>query len=331
MILSIIVPFHNSEKKCHRLLKTLADVQSPAVELVLVDDGSTDATPSVLEGFSHTSRASTIIVSQENRGPGGARNAGLKAASGEYVWFVDSDDDIDLKAVNFVMSLRESKYDLIDFNYVSRGDVVNSMRLSVGEHEDEVMLRSVLLNGFGRICTKVIRRELILDNEIEYPEFCIYEDNALLFVYPFFVKKMFKSDIVGYFHCEDYDSVTRSVFSFRYLDRMYTAAYGFSRSLELASPEERDVLEVKFIRLYLLNTVRKLTNKKSGISWRLIARIMRQYRMDAKVLGVKSSPLRHLAGSVRRRLIFVILWNVSCFLPDQQRYFKDTRDAIWGK
>lgn len=331
MILSIIVPFHNSEKKCHRLLETLAGVQSPVVELVLVDDGSTDETPSVLNAFSRISKVRTIIISQENKGPGGARNAGLKAASGEYVWFVDSDDDIDLKAVDVVMHLREKEYDLIDFNYISRGIVVNRMTLPVGGHEDEAMLRSVLLDGFGRICTKVIRRELILENDIKYPEFCIYEDNALLFVYPFFVRKLFKSDVVGYFHCEEYGSVTRSVFSFRYLDRMHTAVYGFSKSIELASSEEREVLEAKFIRLYLLNTIRKFTNKKSKISWRLIARIMRQYRMDAQALGVKSSPFKYLTGSVRRKLIFVILWNVSCFLPDQQRYFKGNRDAVWGK
>jgi glycosyltransferase involved in cell wall biosynthesis len=331
MLLSIIVPFYNSGRKCERLLKTLGDLEDARVELVLINDGSSDETPALLDQFVARSQLQCRVIHQENRGPGGARNAGLASAAGAYVWFVDSDDDINPSVIGSLASLCEEEFDLIDFDYLSRGKKVNTMGLAPGGYRDAGQIQSTLLVNFGRIFTKIISRRLILDNDIRYPEHCIYEDNALLFIYPFYVKSLYKSDLVGYIHCEDYESVTRSGFSTRYLDRMYTAVFGLSRAQELAGPQELDLLKRKFLRLYLLSTARKMINRKSGVSWRLVARVMRQYRADAARLEVDFNPTSYFKGSLRRELIFFLLWHASGLLPDQRQFFEDSRAAAWGK
>ena len=118
VLLSIIVPFYNSENKCEALLKTLAGCDSKYVEVICVDDGSQDGTMRLLAAFEKSAACSVTVLRQDNRGPGGARNAGFEASSGEYIWFVDSDDDICLDvALGFLIALQGKGYDAIDFNF----------------------------------------------------------------------------------------------------------------------------------------------------------------------------------------------------------------------
>ena len=84
--LSIISPFYNSEEKCRRLLSTLSKIEDRDIEIILVDDGSTDNTISLLKDFKQKSNVNVVVITQENKGPGGARNAGLKVARGKYIF-----------------------------------------------------------------------------------------------------------------------------------------------------------------------------------------------------------------------------------------------------
>lgn len=103
MLLSFIVPFFNSEKKSKRLLTTLSNIDQDDVEIILIDDGSTDDTYKTLSDFKmNASNKNVEVIKQENKGPGGARNAGLRIAKGKYVWFVDSDDDVNLEVIDII-------------------------------------------------------------------------------------------------------------------------------------------------------------------------------------------------------------------------------------
>lgn len=330
MMLSIITPFFNSYEKCGRLLDRFYNIDHSAVEVILVNDGSTDDTSVLLDEFAHKAQVSKTIISQGNKGPGGARNAGLAVAQGKYVWFVDSDDDIDLSVLSILSELVAEKYDFIDFDYLSGGVRLNSMSCLPGEYSVDAEKRAWLLSNFGRLCTKLLRRQWLEENTIVYPEFCIYEDNALLFFCPFMAKKFYKSDVLGYIHHEEYPSVTRSEINWRYFDRMNTALFGLSRGIHLAQGHERAVLAEKFIRLYLINTLRKLTNR-GGKSIGTAARVMRQYRLVSKAYDVELNPLDYLKGSFRRKSIFCLSWLISYCLPEQTSYFKEVRRKAWGK
>ena len=99
MKLSVIIPVHNREKLVGETLFSILNQSLPADEVIVVDDGSNDATLDVVLDVStkwkNKNRKITTdikVISQLNRGPGAARNAGLKASSGEYIHFYDSDD-----------------------------------------------------------------------------------------------------------------------------------------------------------------------------------------------------------------------------------------------
>lgn len=93
MFLSLIVPVYNAAAYLQECLMSLEnqDLDAGEYEIICVDDGSKDESPEILRTFAEQ-HSNVILIHQENSGVAGARNTGLQAASGEYIWFVDADD-----------------------------------------------------------------------------------------------------------------------------------------------------------------------------------------------------------------------------------------------
>ena len=89
--LSIIIPVYNAEKTLDRCLNSILDQEFDSFEVILVDDGSKDASASICDRYA-VSDSRFVVKHQSNSGVSASRNAGLDMARGEYVMFVDSDD-----------------------------------------------------------------------------------------------------------------------------------------------------------------------------------------------------------------------------------------------
>ena len=91
---SVVVPIYKVEKHLRRCVDSVLAQTLRDIEIILVDDGSPDACPRIVDEYA--ARDPRVVpVHQENRGRSGARNAGLNAARGEYVGFVDADDRVE--------------------------------------------------------------------------------------------------------------------------------------------------------------------------------------------------------------------------------------------
>lgn len=92
MFLSIIVPVYNGEQYLKACLDSLLaqDISPKEYQILCINDGSTDASGSILAAYS-AYNPNILVLQQPNSGVVAARNAGLKAASGDYIWFVDAD------------------------------------------------------------------------------------------------------------------------------------------------------------------------------------------------------------------------------------------------
>ena len=330
-ILSIIVPFYNSEKKCLRLLNTLSKIDDQSVELILVDDGSTDGTLNLLKDLKNASKLNVHILSQENKGPGGARNNGIRIASGKYLWFVDSDDDIKIEAIDFLKQHYTENFDFIDFDLKNIHGQANSMNIPSGKHDESQNISITLLKNFGRIWTKHIRRDLIIANKIYYPEYSNAQDNALTFIYPFFITSFYKTNIIGYHHYEEFPSVTRCPIGPRYFDRIYTAMYGLKKALQLANKDESEFLYRKLVNLYLNVTAAKNITRTPPLHWLSACRVMRMFRSVAFTYGINFKKYPRLRGSWKFEAIFKLLWFLSYLLPDQEKHFDKLRMLGWGR
>jgi len=92
---SIIVPVYNVEKYLEKCLESIINQTLKNLEIICVNDGSTDNSLQILEDYAKKDQRIKII-NKKNRGSGAAKNTGMKNASGEYIGFVDSDDWVDL-------------------------------------------------------------------------------------------------------------------------------------------------------------------------------------------------------------------------------------------
>lgn len=117
-IVSIIIPVYNAEKYLCDCLDSIVNQTLQDIEIICVDDKSTDNSLSVLEKWAEKDSRIRIIAQRENTRQGGARNVGMDCARGKYLWFIDADDYIDIDAVSYLVDKMESlkDVDLLSFN-----------------------------------------------------------------------------------------------------------------------------------------------------------------------------------------------------------------------
>jgi glycosyltransferase involved in cell wall biosynthesis len=188
--ISAIVPVYNVEEYLGECLDSLINQTFEDIEIICVNDGSTDSSPEILDEYQNMD-SRIRIISQENRGLSGARNTGMEHARGEYIYFIDSDDYLERDALEELYSISQQKNsDLIIFKLVnfdeegnrdydySNMPFLSDIQKDVFSHQD---FRDNLFNVDVTVYTKFYKRELI-ENEM-FAEGLIFEDNAFYFDY----------------------------------------------------------------------------------------------------------------------------------------------------
>lgn len=127
IFISIIVPVYNVEKYLRECLDSISQLKTVTWEAILVDDGSTDTSGKICDEYAKQDSRFRVIH-QKNAGVSAARNAGLDAAKGEWIWFVDSDDSInpDFEISNPEV-LNDADYVLFDMRKFRDGEKLNSL------------------------------------------------------------------------------------------------------------------------------------------------------------------------------------------------------------
>ena len=94
--ISIVIPAYNAEKYLSQCLDSIINQTLKDIEIICVNDGSTDRTGAILDSYKLIDNR-IIVIHKENKGQSMARNTGMAIASGDYIGFVDSDDFVDLE------------------------------------------------------------------------------------------------------------------------------------------------------------------------------------------------------------------------------------------
>lgn len=132
IFISIIVPVYNVEKYLRECLDSISQLKAVTWEAILVDDGSTDISGQICDEYAKQDSRFRVIH-QKNAGVSAARNAGLEAAEGEWIWFVDSDDSInpDFEISNPEV-LDDADYVLFDMRKFHDGEELKSLEHQKG-------------------------------------------------------------------------------------------------------------------------------------------------------------------------------------------------------
>ena len=116
-LITVIVPIYNTEKYLDRCVESIVNQTYRKLEIILIDDGSTDNSPQMCDQWAEKDERIRVIH-QSNVGAGMSRNVGIEAAKGEYICFVDSDDYIDVTMIEAVtLEAQEKNADLVLFGH----------------------------------------------------------------------------------------------------------------------------------------------------------------------------------------------------------------------
>lgn len=185
-LLSVIVPVFNTEKFLNECLDSIIRQTYENLEIIIVDDGSTDSSGSICELYASRDRRIKVIH-QENRGLSAARNSGLNVAQGEYIAFVDSDDFLSLdcyeKSMRHMLLTKADIccYDIYE-NYINEVRKVphiqdSSLKSPTFRAIDNLEL---LFSFWPLVWAKIYKKTFLKAYKMRFIEGILYEDNPFV-------------------------------------------------------------------------------------------------------------------------------------------------------
>lgn len=285
--LSVIIPVYNMAKdgNLNFCLDSIINQDYKDLEIIAVNDASTDNSLEILREYERRYPEKVKVVTyKDNRHQGGARNEGIKYATGEWIGFIDSDDWV---AADYFSKLiakgEETGADVVGctFNLVNKhtfevGKIAKTNTIDQsGEFDTEKRKR--FLENNGSSVTKIYRASLIRDNNLSFPEHIFYEDNAAGPVWAMYFKHFEYIDEPLYYYYQHDSSTVHTITAERCNDRMTAGEMMLSEIKKRGFLEEyHDEIESIFTTIYFTNTVFSYMRIKKGKKYSVIKHIKKR-------------------------------------------------------
>ncbi len=279
-MISIIIPVYNSSKFLDMCLKSVINQTYSNLEIILIDDGSNDDSGYICDKYAAYDNRIRVIH-QGNKGVSNARNAGLKLASGELISFLDSDDQLELDMLSFLVDIL-LKYDAdishcgykrVDENMRVLNEVSGTHRILVQNNTDAIDCMLKGINFSGGLWNKLFKSE-VLENLTFCEELKNNED--ILFNVQAFSRadKIVFADETKYKYFEHPFSACNQINVLRQLEDSIIAS---EKMLEIKNEEiKKSVISHLFdclmnlYRFLLLNSEHECDNKMVRIRLKLV-------------------------------------------------------------
>ena len=265
---SVIIPVYNTEKYIRASLDSIINQTLNEVEIIAVNDGSTDQTLEILREYADKYDAITVI-NQLNSGQSVARNKALQVASGKYVYFMDSDDLVSICMLEELFDKSEKEdLDVIYFSGKSffENDELEEAHIAFKNYYLRKEKYLEVLSGpsmFVRLkdnkdysmspCLQMIKREHLLNNHITFQEGIIHEDNYFSFMVIMKAKRVYCVNDIYFYRRIREESVMTSALSHKNLRGYFVC---FMKEMEFAAQlgiDDMDVQEKIVETLWRLN------------------------------------------------------------------------------
>jgi len=206
-VISIIIPAYNAAQYLPNLLRSIFSQNFDSYEVIVIDDGSTDNTQKVLSKFIDDRLK---VLFQRNRGVYAARNKGIEIASGNWLWFVDADDELLPNSLEVMASAvmvlgggDHCKFNMIQADYITDPPKLNRPPLSLSEILDSESMLTLLFQSvdnrfWGYLWSKLFQREVISCYKLRFREGLYFnEDSLFIYEYILSIRNRFKCRILN--------------------------------------------------------------------------------------------------------------------------------------
>lgn len=219
-MISIIVPVYNVEKFLNRCVSSILNQTYKNYEVLLIDDGSTDASGRICDSISQNEEK-VKVIHQKNQGLSGARNTGIQYAKGEFITFIDSDDFIDERYLQLLLeNLINNDADISCCDYL-RTAKTSVIKQNVDKKNDIVLTADDIITFFLEkelvsACGKLYKKNIF--NEIRFPIGKINEDISTIFKVFMNAKCVVYSFEKLYYYYRNQESITKRKFTSKNMD-----------------------------------------------------------------------------------------------------------------
>ncbi|MFV0577641.1 MAG: glycosyltransferase family 2 protein [Fusobacterium ulcerans] len=206
-LISVIVPVYNVEKYLERCLNSIIDQTYKNIEIICINDGSNDSCGDILKIYNKKDNR-VKIIEQENQGLSSARNTGLVAAGGEYIFFVDSDDWLPLNALELLYKkIKKDNSDIVIGTIVkvylnkSKKYVLKNLEEKIYSSEEYLKYSMKNKNFTANVVNKLYKTKIIRKYNICFEKEVLFEDFLFTIQYLIYSKKIsiLNNDI--YYYC----------------------------------------------------------------------------------------------------------------------------------
>ena len=279
---AIIIPVYNAGEFLKYSVESVLNQTYSNLEIILVNDGSKDNSGLLCDGYAEKD-SRVKVIHKENGGLSSARNTGVENATADWIMFLDSDDYYDLKAVEYLVALRD-KYavDLVVTSIVEVRNYqteLNTDDISLGNSEKLDRYTGLVRMFYGNSVGthpggKLYKKEILL--QYPYPEGMIYEDLAMAYEHIHYCAKI----AVGYRSVYKYYRRMGSTVNSKYSERLlnFYKAMEWNRSyIERDYPNDKEMRRALNVR-YVFNGLHVVHAMLSSGMYREINKIRKEYK-----------------------------------------------------
>ena len=218
-MISVIVPVYNVEEYLEECLESIRQQTFTDIEVILVNDGSTDSSKEICERFCQADSRFKLI-NQENQGQSVARNRGVKESVGQFIMFVDSDDVINTNVLEVLLPYMKTDVDIVECRMTRKKEefFLNKTSTIVFEGNSKEAILNCIAFKEVKYCAfkKLYRREIV--EKIPFLEGYIYEDVFTGINYLKHIRKIVVIDYIGYYYRVRANSTMTKSFNEKDLD-----------------------------------------------------------------------------------------------------------------
>jgi len=264
-LISIIVPVYNVKEYLKRCVESLINQTYRNIEIIIVDDGSTDGSELLCDNFKNTDKRIKVFH-KKNGGLSDARNFGISHSTGQYIGFVDSDDFIDKNMYEILMKniiKNDADISICKFTITNKNSFKIKPETDIKVFSKEEAMKEVMLGNYfqSHVCNKLFKRKLF--SNLKFPEKKWYEDVYSMHLLIHNSEKIVSSNYCGYAYFRRKESITNCTWNNKHFDWL-DALENIKRFYKINYPEYLDEVCNVYVFANLL-LIRKLClTKKSG-------------------------------------------------------------------
>ena len=232
---SIIIPVYNVEEYLEKCLDSAISQTLQDIEIIVVNDESTDNSLNIIRTYAKKD-SRIVVIDQKNRGLGGARNSGIEAARGEYLFFLDSDDYIAPETLETLYHhAKEHDLDMVIFNYTKVDEegrpIITTDFGNAILSKDEAFRKILSLKTSPMACNKLYKKYLFADFNIRYPEKFLHEDINIAYKLGWHAEKVGFIDKSFYYWLTRTGSITQK-FTFDHINDVISSLLQMKQFLQ---------------------------------------------------------------------------------------------------